>query len=77
MSISTARYACDTYMGLPFIELRYDQAVYKVPQQPNTTDCGLYVIAFAECLCKGGDPSSHNFHINAQDIPDLRYRIIV
>ena len=52
------------------------QAVYKVPQQPNATDCGLYVITFAECLCKGGNPGC-SFYINAQDILNVRYKVIV
>jgi hypothetical protein len=34
-----------------------------VQQQTNSNDCGLFSIAFAECLLRGEDPSSVTFNI--------------
>ncbi|KAF7295974.1 hypothetical protein MKEN_01412000 [Mycena kentingensis (nom. inval.)] len=36
-------------------------AMVRVPQQNNTVDCGIYTVAFLQCLAKGEDPSALTF----------------
>ena len=35
----------------------------RVPQQTNLSDCGVFAIAFATCLCFGQNPSYVTFNV--------------
>ncbi|KAF8575081.1 cysteine proteinase [Ramaria rubella] len=48
-----------------------------VPQQPNGTDCGYYIIAFAQEFGHSLDPASGAFRVLMQQITNIRYPIIV
>jgi hypothetical protein len=62
----------------PSQDITYNpQVPYSVPQQFNATNCGLYVIAFANHICHGGDPGTDGFTLHMKDIQSLRFNIIV
>ena len=42
-----------------------------LPQQPNNTECRLYLIAFAQEYVNGGDPESPHYHLTSQDVQHL------